>query len=335
MNNQFHFWITNWFYWTRTKSSKSFLLKLRPAGKAVVWKAILKTVFMWSLWKRFFTYFLMGGCLTKVEKNVEKKNPNPTPPLLKPRCRWCLTSVTFSTASRTTLSVSLLWSAFILSLKSLKILVYLSWHMFWHTPSLLVWVLRCSIFGEEALNFLVWVETETFSMGWGIVGISWLELTASVSGSGSYGERTNLQIQVSTQNKLILDSPRRKKNYLTNSSTTNVKGVCWHGVDGPSGEAFLTSTGSSPEGSHTHHPHFPKSTINLNKKYHLPRSTMPDHWRPSGTSEGLLQVFPPAILPEETVWPQCLNFFGKLRAQQALLETLIFHLFHRTAARID
>lgn len=126
---------------------------------------------------------------------------------LKPECRWGSTSITFSTASRTTLSVSLLWSAFILSLKSLKILVYLSWHMFWHTPSLLVWVLRCSIFGEEALNFLVWVETETFSMGWGIVGISWLELTASVSGSGSYRERKNLWIQILKQNKLTSSFP--------------------------------------------------------------------------------------------------------------------------------
>lgn len=148
----------------------------------------MKTTFMWSLWKTFLFIFLRVD-VTKIEKNVKKIH---TPPLLKPEHRGCLTHVTFSTASRTTLSVSLLWSAFILSLKSLKILVYLSWHMFWHTPSLLVWVLRCSIFGEEALNFLVWVETETFSMGWGIVGISWLELTASVSGSGSYRERTNL-----------------------------------------------------------------------------------------------------------------------------------------------
>lgn len=93
--------------------------------------------------------------------------------------------LTFSRASRTTLSVSRLWSDFIRSLKSLKILVYLSWHMLWHTPSLVVWVLRCSILGEEALNFLVWVDTETLSIGWGMVGISWLELTASVSGSGS------------------------------------------------------------------------------------------------------------------------------------------------------
>lgn len=91
----------------------------------------------------------------------------------------------FCRASCTTLSVSLLWSDFIQSLKSLNILVYLSWHMLWHTPSLVVWVLRCSILGEETLNFLVWVDTETFLIGWGIVGISWLELTASVSGSGS------------------------------------------------------------------------------------------------------------------------------------------------------
>lgn len=142
---------------------------------------------------------------------------------------WCSTSVTFSTASRTTLSVSLLWSAFILSLKSLKILVYLSWHMFWHTPSLLVWVLRCSIFGEEALNFLVWVETETFSMGWGIVGISWLELTASVSGSGSCTERTTCKsdIKIEQVNLLTSQFPLKKKCYMTNISVINVKGVCW------------------------------------------------------------------------------------------------------------
>lgn len=146
----------------------------------------METIFMWSLWKTFFMHFGRRGCY----KNRKKKKSLKSPLLIQGR--WCSTSVTFSTASRTTLSVSLLWSAFILSLKSLKILVYLSWHMFWHTPSLLVWVLRCSIFGEEALNFLVWVETETFSMGWGIVGISWLELTASVSGSGSCRERTNL-----------------------------------------------------------------------------------------------------------------------------------------------
>lgn len=150
----------------------------------------MEPIFMWPLWKSFFIHFGKSGCYkNRMWKRMWK---NPQNRLFSTQCRWCSTSVTFSTASRTTLSVSLLWSAFILSLKSLKILVYLSWHMFWHTPSLLVWVLRCTTFGEEALNFLVWVETETFSMGWGIVGISWLELTASVSGSGSCRERTNL-----------------------------------------------------------------------------------------------------------------------------------------------
>lgn len=198
---------------------------------------------------------------------------------LKPECRWGSTSITFSTASRTTLSVSLLWSAFILSLKSLKILVYLSWHMFWHTPSLLVWVLRCSIFGEEALNFLVWVETETFSMGWGIVGISWLELTASVSGSGSYRERKNLWIQILKQNKLTSSFPWGKKCYMTNASTINVNSVWWwlsaqmgHGIPEENqhdsrrlfGRALLTSGALQTE-AHISTPHSPAS---LPKKNH-------------------------------------------------------------------
>ena len=59
--------------------------------------------------------------------------------------------------------------------------------MLWQTPLLIIWVLwcRCSIPGEEAFNFLVWVDTDTLSTGWGIVGISCLKLTASISGSGS------------------------------------------------------------------------------------------------------------------------------------------------------
>lgn len=95
-------------------------------------------------------------------------------------------------------SVSRLFSAFITSLTSLKILVYLSWHMFWQLPSFIVCVPRCCMRGpddepdeeeeeeEEGPVFRVCVETDKRSGWWGIaVGISWLELTASISGSGS------------------------------------------------------------------------------------------------------------------------------------------------------
>lgn len=137
-------------------------------------------IFRWII-KRYFVISRGGALRDRAAPRQESSSP--LSPGSKAHCpRGCST---FSRASRTTLSVSRLWSDFIRSLKSLKILVYLSWHRLWHTPSLVVWVLRCSILGEEALNFLVWVDTETFSIGWGIVGISWLELTASVSGSGS------------------------------------------------------------------------------------------------------------------------------------------------------
>lgn len=97
---------------------------------------------------------------------------------------------TLSRASFSTRSVSRLFSAFIISLTSLKILVYLSWHMFWQLPSLSVCVARCSMRGageeDDDGDFLVCVDTDMRSGWWeAAVGISWLELTASTSGSGS------------------------------------------------------------------------------------------------------------------------------------------------------
>lgn len=122
------------------------------------------------------------------------------------------TFLTLSRASFRTRSVSRLFSAFIISLTSLKILVYLSWHMFWQLPSLTVCVPRCTMRGageeeeEGEPDFLVWVETDIRS-GWcgTAVGISWLELTASISGSGSWYNSKEMVKVMWTQSHISLN----------------------------------------------------------------------------------------------------------------------------------